>query len=144
MEVDPAQLEGILEAVTGWGAGLFVLGCVILLFRSTIENVVAGILFKRGAELTLDQTVLISGRFARLVRVGVLKTVFYMENGVESKMIVPNSQLVQLTLEVRLAPHKASASEAAGEVRHGSGDSPMATGRVEISSSRSSRVRGIR
>ena len=114
MEVDPAQIEGLIEAVTGWGAGLCVVGCVILLFRSTIENVVAGILFKRGAELQLDQTVLISGRFARLVRVGVLKTVFYMENGVESKMIVPNSQLVQLTLEVRLDPHKAASPEATG------------------------------
>ena len=105
-EIDPTLMTGLIEAVTGWGAGLFVMGCLLLLFRSTIENVVAGILFKKGAELKLDQTVLISGRFARLVRVGVLKTVFYMENGVDSKMIVPNSQLVQLTIEVRLDPHQ--------------------------------------
>ena len=105
--MDTNQIEDIVGAITGWGAGLFVIGCIILMFRSTIENVVAGILFKKGAELQLDQTVLISGRFARLVRVGILKTVFYMENGVESKMIVPNSQLVQLVLEVRLDQHKA-------------------------------------
>ncbi len=105
--MDPSQIESVVQAVTSWGAGLFVIGCIILMFRSTIENVVAGVLFKRGAELQLDQTVLISGRFARLVRVGVLKTVFYMENGLESKMIVPNSQLVQLVLEVRLDQHKA-------------------------------------
>ena len=107
-EIAHAQMTSLIEAVTGWGAGLFVMGCLLLLFRSTIENVVAGILFKRGAELKLDQTVLISGRFARLVRVGILKTVFYMENGVDSKMIVPNSQLVELTLEVRLDPHQGS------------------------------------
>jgi len=105
--MDTNQIEGIVGAITGWGAGLFVVGCIILMFRSTIENIVAGILFKHGAELQLDQTVLISGRFARLVRVGVLKTVFYMENGLESKMIVPNSQLVELVLEVRLDQHKA-------------------------------------
>lgn len=104
--MDPSQIENVVQAVTGWGAGLFVIGCIILMFRSTIENVVAGILFKKGAELQLDQTVLISGRFARLVRVGILKTVFYMENGLDSKMIVPNSQLVQLVLEVRLDQHK--------------------------------------
>ena len=107
MDVDPRTLRSVVEAVTGWGASLFVIGCCILLFRSAIENVIAGVLFKRGAELSLDQTVLISGRFARLVRVGILKTTFYMDpNGLESKMIVPNSQLVQLTLEVRLDPHK--------------------------------------
>ena len=103
----PEQIRTIIEAITGWGAGLFVFGCSILLFRSAIENIIAGFLFKHGAELSLDQTVLISGRFARLVRVGVLKTTFYMDpNGLESKMIVPNSQLVELTLEVRLDPHK--------------------------------------
>jgi len=112
MEVNPAQLEGILESVTGWVAGLFVVGCVILLFRSTIENVVAGLLWRRGAELQLDQTLLLSGRNARLVRSGILKTVFFLENGAGTKMIVPNSQLVQLVLEVRLNPHKASTSEA--------------------------------
>jgi len=108
-ELAPTQMTNLIEVITGWGAGLFVMGCLLLLFRSTIENVVAGILFKKGAELKLDQTVLISGRFARLVRVGILKTVFYMENGVDSKMIVPNSQLVELTLEVRLDPHQGSA-----------------------------------
>ena len=102
MEVDPAQLEGIFKGLVGWVAGLFALGAVLLLFRSTIESVVAGWLFRRGSEVCLDQPILISGRPARLVRSGILTQVFYMEKDRGSKMIVPNSQLCTLTLEVRL------------------------------------------
>ena len=105
MDIDAQNIRGILEAVSGWGAGLFLLGCAVLLFRSTIENVIAGILFKRGAELSLDQCVRISGRKARLVRVGVMRSTFYMNNGLDSKMIIPNSQLVTLTLEAELDKH---------------------------------------
>ena len=104
MEVDPAQVEGIVESLVGWGAGLFVMGCLLLLFRQAIENVVAGWVFKQGAELCHDQPVLISGRKARLIRVGILKTTFYMADR-KSKMVVPNSQLGQLTLEVKLDRH---------------------------------------
>ena len=102
MEVDPAQLEGIFKGLVGWVAGLFALGALLLLFRSTIESVVAGWLFRRGSEVCLDQPILISGRPARLVRSGILTQVFYMEKDRGSKMIVPNSQLCTLTLEVRL------------------------------------------
>ena len=102
MEVDPAQLEGVFKGLVGWVAGLFAIGCVLLLFRSTIESVVAGWLFRRGSEVCLDQPILISGRPARLIRSGILTQVFYMEKDRGSKMIVPNSQLCTLVLEVRL------------------------------------------
>mgnify|MGYP003140149847 FL=1 len=105
MEVDPAQLERLFEAAISWGGGLFAMGCVILLFRTTIQNAVAGLVWRRGAELRLDQTLLISGRKARLVRNGFLKTVFFMQNGRPTKMIVPNSQLAVLTIEAVLDPH---------------------------------------
>lgn len=103
--VNAPQAQEFIQAITGLAGGLFLTGAALLIFRTTIQNVVAGILFKRGAELKLDQTVLISKRKARLVRVGILKTVFYMDNGKNSKMIVPNSQLVTLTLEVLLEEH---------------------------------------
>ena len=105
MEVDAAHIEGIGESVAGYGAGLCVLGCLLLLFRQAIENVVAGFIFKQGAELKHDQPILISGRPARLVRVGILKTTFYMEIDRQTKLVVPNVQLNQLTLEVKLPKH---------------------------------------
>ena len=86
MDVDASHIEGIVESVAGYVAGLFVLGCLILLFRH-------------------DQPILISGRPARLVRVGILKTTFYMEVDKKTKLIVPNVQLNQLHLEVKLPKH---------------------------------------
>ena len=105
MEVDPAQREGLVESVTGWGAGLFAVGMVILLFRTILQNCVCGLIWRRGSEFQLDQCLLISRRKARLVRSGLLKTVFFIENGRPTKMVVPNSQLHELTVEVVLDPH---------------------------------------
>lgn len=104
-DVGTPEAQALVSALVGWAGGLFAIGCIVLIFRTTIQNVVAGILFKKGSELQLDQTVLISKRKARLVRVGILKTVFYMDNGKQTKMILPNSQLVELTLEVVLDAH---------------------------------------
>jgi len=105
MDVDPAQIEGIIESVAGYAAGLFILAVLVLFSRQAVENVVAGFIFKQGAELKHDQPILISGRPARLVRVGILKTTFYMEVDKQTKLVVPNVQLNALHLEVKLAKH---------------------------------------
>ena len=105
MEVDAGQIEGIIESVAGFAAGLFVLAVLVLFSRQAVENVVAGWVFKHGAELEHDQPILSSGRPARLVRVGILKTTFYMEVDKKTKLIVPNVHLNQLHLEVKLPKH---------------------------------------
>lgn len=111
-QVDPAFLENGIHALTGWIAGLFVVGVIILLFRQAIEGAVAGMIFKSGAELSYDQPILISGRKARLIRVGRFKTVFYLDNltdrepDTKTKLIVPNTQLNQLVLECPIVEHK--------------------------------------
>jgi len=104
MEVNPAELEGLVEGVIGWVAGLFTLGALLLLFRQAIENYVAGKLFKLSGGLAFDQPLLLSGRPARLIRVGLFRTIFYMSDR-RSKMVVPNTQLALLTLECRLSEH---------------------------------------
>lgn len=101
--IAPEQIEAAVKAVSSWGSGLFILGCFILLFRSLLLNVVAGLIWQRGT-LSLDQPLLISGRPSRLVRSGAFRTVFYMED-VQSKMVVPNSQLATLTVELILGRH---------------------------------------
>ena len=45
-----------------------------------------------------DDVIYISGREARIVRVGITKTVFYMTDR-KTKMIVPNEKLKDLTME---------------------------------------------
>ena len=104
MDVDAAQIEGIVESVAGYVAGLFVLAVLVLCSRQAVEGIVAGWVFKYGAELTHDQCVLISGRPARLVRVGLLKTTFFCEDK-KTKLVVPNVQLHVLHLEVKLTKH---------------------------------------
>jgi len=110
-QIDSAFLENGIHALTGWIAGLFVVGVIILLFRQAIEGAVAGMIFKSGAELSYDQPILISGRKARLIRVGRFKTVFYLDNltdkepDTKTKLIVPNTQLNQLVLECPIVEH---------------------------------------
>ena len=111
-QIESAFLENGIHALTGWIAGLFVVGVIILLFRQAIEGAVAGMIFKSGAELSYDQPILISGRKARLIRVGRFKTVFFLDNltdkepDTKTKLIVPNTQLNQLVLECPLEEHK--------------------------------------
>lgn len=103
-EVDPAQIESMIQSLAGYAFGLFLLACLALLSRQAVENIVAGWIFKRGAELAYDQTCLLSGRPARLIRVGTFRTIFIMTDRF-TKLIVPNSQLHELVLEVKLSKH---------------------------------------
>ena len=48
------QAQEFVQAITGIAGGLFAFGAALLIFRTTIKNFVAGILFKRGAELKLE------------------------------------------------------------------------------------------
>ena len=111
-QIDSAFLENGIHALTGWIAGLFAVGMIILLFRQAIEGAVAGMIFKSGAELSYDQPILISGRKARLIRVGLFKTVFYLDNltdkepDTRTKLVVPNTQLNQLVLECPIVEHQ--------------------------------------
>ena len=54
-----------------------------------------------GNDINPDDVIYISGRKARVVRVGVRKTIFYMRDR-GTKMIIPNTQLKVLTLEKKL------------------------------------------
>ena len=54
-----------------------------------------------GNDINQDDVIYISGRKARVVRVGLSKTIFYMRDR-GTKMIIPNTQLKLLTLEKKL------------------------------------------
>jgi hypothetical protein len=70
-------------------------------FRKLIENTVAGIMFFFCSDLELDDIIFICGRKARIIRLGLRKAVFYMDD-TQTKMIVPNIQLKELTIEKKL------------------------------------------
>ena len=54
-----------------------------------------------GSDFANDDILYISGRQARIVRVGLLKTIFYMSDR-GTKMIVPNDRLKLLVVEKQL------------------------------------------
>ena len=69
--------------------------------KDMIMNFVQGVLVFMGNDFNNDDIIYISGRQARIVRVGIRNTVFYMTDR-RSKMLVPNEQLKQLTIEKTL------------------------------------------
>jgi hypothetical protein len=64
-------------------------------------NIIQGMQIFMGNDFNNDDIIYISGREARVVRVGMTKTVFYMKDR-GTKMVVPNEKLKDLTLEKRL------------------------------------------
>jgi len=76
-------------------------------FKDTINSIFQGITVMLGNDINNDDIVYISGRQARVVRVGMRKTIFYMTDR-GTKMIVPNDRLHTLTIE-KILPINGSA-----------------------------------
>ena len=82
--------------------GWFVLAALgAILAKDMIMNFAQALLVFMGSDFNNDDIIYISGRQARIVRVGIRTTCFYMTDRA-SKMVVPNEQLKQLTIEKKL------------------------------------------
>ena len=95
------QAQSLMEQFIGhygWIAVTFALG---FFFKESIINIIQGMQIFMGNDFNNDDIIYISGREARIVRVGMTKTVFYMKDR-GTKMVVPNEKLKNLTLEKRL------------------------------------------
>jgi hypothetical protein len=82
----------------GW---MFAAGVIVILVKDVMMNFAKGILIFYGSHFNNDDIIYISGRQARIVRVGLTNTTFYMSDR-KSKMVVPNEQLKELTIEKTL------------------------------------------
>lgn len=82
----------------GW---LLVAALLGFFFKETVHKAVEGFMVWMGHDFDNDDVLYISGRQARIIRVGILKTVFYMTDR-GTKMIVPNDRLKMLTVEKKL------------------------------------------
>ena len=96
--------SGIAQLVSDY-AWLFVLGFLLLLFKSSIENGVAWLQVFFGSDYDEDDVVIVDGRPGRITRVGMTKTVFYLytyRKGVlvgGTKMAVSNTALSWMRIE---------------------------------------------
>lgn len=99
--LDHAALEGVAQQAIGH-YGWIVLGAfVVLLLKDVLFNFAQGVIVYWGSSFENDEILYISGRQARVIRLGLTSTTFFMTDK-QTKMIVPNEQLKSLVVEKKL------------------------------------------
>jgi len=99
--IEKQEVQGFVEGLIGEYGWLLLIAITTILAKDMIMNFVQGLLVFVGNDFNNDDIIYISGRQARIVRVGIRNTVFYMSDR-GTKMPVPNEQLKQLTIEKAL------------------------------------------
>ena len=99
--LDQVAAQQLAENAIGHYGWLLVAAFAALMAKDVLFNFIQGLLIFWGSSFTADEVLYISGRQARIVRVGIASTTFFMADR-QTKMIVPNCQLKQLTVEKRL------------------------------------------
>lgn len=96
--------SGLAHLVSEY-AWIFCVAFALLLFKSSIENGVAGLQVFFGSDYDEDDVVIVDGRPGRITRVGLTKTVFYLytyRKGVlvgGTKLAVANTSLSSMKIE---------------------------------------------
>ena len=98
-------LESTAQDMTGKYVWMFLAGLVILIFKSSIEKLAAALFMFIGSDYKEDDVVYVDGKPGRIVRVGLTKTVFFIYDVVEgkvvggSKLVIQNERLARLNIE---------------------------------------------
>ena len=92
MEAEIKQQVTTLLGDYGW---LFFAGIMMLLFRSTVENAVAGLMVFIGSDYDEDDVIELDGKPGRIVRVGIWKTVFFIYHVVDGNIVSGDKLVVQ-------------------------------------------------
>ena len=95
------ELQQAAEQLIGSYGWLLIIAFLGILFKDAIHKAAEGLFICVGKDFCNDDVLYISGRQARIVRVGFLKTIFYMTDR-GTKMIVPNDRLKLLVIEKKL------------------------------------------
>ena len=102
-------LEATGQDLTGKYVWLFIVGLIALMFKSSIEKLAAALFMFVGSDYKEDDVVYVDGKPGRIVRVGLTKTVFFIYDIVDgkvvggSKLVVQNERLASLNIEKPLA-----------------------------------------
>ena len=98
-------LESTAQDMTGKYVWMFLAGLVILIFKSSIEKLAASFFIFAGSDYKTDDVVYVDGKPGRIVRLGLTKTVFFIYDVVDgkvvggSKLVVQNERLAGLNIE---------------------------------------------
>tara|TARA_R100001463_G_scaffold28889_2_gene66008 strand:- start:3353 stop:3730 length:378 start_codon:yes stop_codon:yes gene_type:complete len=71
------ELQKHAEGFLGNWVWLLVTGVAFLLFKSTLEGITEGLKVFLGKDIKTDDVVILDGRPARVIRVGIWKTTFF-------------------------------------------------------------------
>ena len=99
------QIQSMVSEMLGKYGWLFIVGVLTLLFRSTIEKLVAGMMVFVGNDYNEDDVVEVDGKPGRIVRVGMWTTTFFtydVRDGIivgGAKLVVQNDKLKDLKIE---------------------------------------------
>ncbi len=98
-------LESTAQDMTGKSVWMFLAGLVILIFKSSIEKLAAALFMFIGSDYKEDDVVYVDGKPGRIVRVVLTKTVFFIYDVVEGKvvggikLVIQNERLAGLNIE---------------------------------------------
>ena len=92
METEIQKQVTTLLGDYGW---LFFVGIIMLLFRSTVENVVAGLMVFIGNDYDEDDVIELDGKPGRIVGVGIWKTVFFIYHVVDGNIVGADKLVIQ-------------------------------------------------
>ena len=89
------QIQENISGLLGSYGWMFLAGLVMLLFRSTVENAVAGLMVFIGGDYNEDDIIELDGKPGRIVRVGIWKTVFFIYNIVDGNIVSGDKLVIQ-------------------------------------------------
>jgi len=95
------ETKKMIEELIGTYGWFVLAGFMAILLKDALHKAVEGFMVFMGKDFQNDDILYISGRQARIVRVGFFKTIFYMTDR-KTKMVVPNDRLKMLVVEKTL------------------------------------------
>ena len=75
--MNEAEIQKQAAGLLGNWVWLLVTGVAFLLFKSTLEGITEGLKVFLGKDIKTDDVVILDGRPARVIRVGIWKTTFF-------------------------------------------------------------------
>ena len=98
-------MEGMARNLIGEFGWIFLAGVAVLMFRELVQNFAAGLKVYFSKQWAVDEIVFLNGRQARIARIGLTETVFYLPDR-NTAMRVENTSLSTLICEKILANHQ--------------------------------------
>jgi len=101
-----AVTEELFKQMLGEYGWMVITGFIMMIFKGVIVNTFEALMIFIGSDYDSDMVVYIGAdeKPARIVRVGLTKTIFYMKQGGDwsIKLVVPNERLKSMVIKQKL------------------------------------------